>query len=110
MSRPSGSLQPPQIDQNSIRLLDSIKTSVMLLLGPDPSHHRSPADVSLGLGTLKSAADAMCNLAEKDKLWVEKEKLLAEKEKINAYTEQMMVETKKFKAEKMWGSWSWLFN
>lgn len=91
------SLQPaagvPQIDHHAINFLESVRTSVMLVLGPYPSNHRSAADVSVGLQTLKSSADTVCKLAETSRLW-------AEKEKIDANTEQIKAETEKIKAQK----------
>lgn len=95
MSEKHSSLQPrlgpPQIDYHTIDFLESVRASTLLLLRPDPSYHWLPADVSLGLHTLKSLADTTCKLAESNR----------EKEKINAYTEQIKAETEKIKAQKM---------
>lgn len=98
MSEKQSSLQPglgpPPIDHHAINFLESVRASTVLLLGPNPSHHRSPADLSFGLHTLKSLADTMCKLAESNRL-------CSEKEKISAYTEQIKAETEKIKAQKV---------
>ncbi|KAL0636965.1 hypothetical protein Q9L58_004068 [Maublancomyces gigas] len=94
MSGNTHSTQPrPQIDHHAINFLNSIRESVLHLLEPDQSSSRSPADVSLGLQTLKSIVDTMWRLAEKDRL-------LADAEKIKAYAEQLKAETEKIAAQK----------
>lgn len=84
----------PQIDHHAINALNSIRECVLHLLESDQSSSRSPADVSLGLQTLKSIVDTMWSLAEKDRL-------LADTEKIKAYVEQLKAETEKLKAQRM---------
>lgn len=97
MSDNTHSTQPrpsvSQIDQHTINFLNSIRESVLHLLEHDQSSSRSPADVTMGLQTLKSIVDTMWQLAEKDKF-------VAETEKAKAYVEQLKAETEKLQAQK----------
>lgn len=84
----------PLIDHHAINFLNSMRESVLHLLEPDETSSQSPADVSLGLQTLKSIVDTMWKLAEKDSLW-------SETERLKAYVEQLKAETEKLKAQRM---------
>lgn len=89
----------PQFDPRVVQLLDDIRKDVMHIL----SRGNPPADtnVTLGLQTLKVAADTLKIAA--DTMWraVEKERLWAEKEKIEMYIQQLKAETEKIEAQNL---------
>lgn len=91
----------PQFDLRLIELLENIRKDVLHLLRPDQRNPPAAADISIGLQTLKVAADTIWRVAEKEKLVAEKERLWAERDKIKAYTEQLKAETEKITAQKM---------
>lgn len=90
------SLQPeapaPQSDKLLLELMHHVRDGVIHLLRPDQPHAPSAEDRSLGLQTLKTAADMSWRIAEKERIVAETGLRLAEVEKIRAETEKIRVQ------------------
>lgn len=103
-----------QFQKSLTQSLDKILNDLKQLLTPDQRNPPAAADVTIGMQTLKVAADTIWRMAETDKLYAEtkrcqaetekvvaeKERLVAERDKIKAYTEQLKAEIEKVKAQK----------